>query len=535
MRRDIPGQPGSPGLSNVPLSVLAAVGMAFCWPLLRRTYPGLLLAGLGDARLGETFFFVAEFVVLGLLLLASRLAVRKPLGEKPFRRASVVAACGFALSGVGLFSASFGSAEPVACVVGATAFALAVPLVFALWFSTLVQAGPRVALSALSVSFVLSFVVSLLSLLEPPLRDVTLLLAPLASVGLWAWARAGGAAGAAAGPEVGGAPAKRRALFPRELIWLLALFILVGGVLRGLSSPAGVTFAPADDMAGILFRNLISLVIAGVLAFGAYASAYSLRGSLVATIGTCVLFMAGLCMVGMGGEAWVAQGLDLVAMARNCLEFLLAVALVGNAVTAGRGLAVSLTARFLAPVYGSQLVSYAVMPAFMEVLGLEGDYGSVLVLGSALLLALGMLGAMGIMLVRLTGDGEAVPASPEAQVSAEVGIPVEAQASADVPIPTGAADGADALEHAGSLAVVGGGGSSIAERLGRLQAPLGLTDREVEIGCLLAQGHSYKKVAEVLVISLSTVQSHTRNLYRKCGVNSRQGLIDMLAEMDRLA
>ena len=66
-----------------------------------------------------------------------------------------------------------------------------------------------------------------------------------------------------------------------------------------------------------------------------------------------------------------------------------------------------------------------------------------------------------------------------------------------------------------------------------LHGALGLTDREIEIGGLLAQGHSYKKTAEMLVISLSTVQSHTRNLYRKCGVNSRQGLIDMLAEMRR--
>ena len=523
MRRDLPGL--SP-------SVLAAVGMAFCWPLLRRTYPGLLLAGLGDTRLGEALFFMAEFAALGLLVLAMRLRGSKAAGRRPPYGAAVAAACGFVVSGVGFFSVSFGAAEPVACVTGAAAFALAVPLLFALWFSTLVQAGPRMALSALSVSFVLSFVVSLLSLLEPPLRDVALLLAPLASVGLWAWAQTSGDSGigTAAGPQGSrayDAPARRCAMFPRELVWLLALFILVGGVLRGLSSPAGIAFAPADDMAGILFRNLVSLVIAGMLAFGAYASAYSLRGSLVATIGVCVLFMAGLCVVGMGGEAWAAQGLDLVAMARNCLEFLLAVALVGNA-GAGKGSAgMGVASRFLAPVYASQLVSYGAMPALMEGLGLGSDYGSMLVLGSALLLAVGMLGAMGVMLVRLTGDGE------EAGFSA---APLVTEKPAGMAA-TGAGKGSlagvgeDAPGHSGVPAAMGTEGFSTADRLRHLQPSLGLTDREVEIGCLLAQGHSYKKVAEVLVISLSTVQSHTRNLYRKCGVNARQGLIDMLAEM----
>lgn len=178
-------------------------------------------------------------------------------------------------------------------------------------------------------------------------------------------------------------------------------------------------------------------------------------------------------------------------------------------------------------MYASQLVSYGAMPALMEGLGLGSDYGSMLVLGSALLLAVGMLGAMGVMLVRLTGDGE------EAGFSA---APLVTEKPAGMAA-TGAGKGSlagvgeDAPGHAGAPAAMGTEGFSTADRLRHLQPSLGLTDREVEIGCLLAQGHSYKKVAEVLVISLSTVQSHTRNLYRKCGVNARQGLIDMLAEM----
>ena len=48
----------------------------------------------------------------------------------------------------------------------------------------------------------------------------------------------------------------------------------------------------------------------------------------------------------------------------------------------------------------------------------------------------------------------------------------------------------------------------------------GLTERERELLSLFSVGHSYKRCAELMGVSLSTVQSHTRNLYRKLGVRS---------------
>ncbi len=480
---------------QISATVLATMGLAFCWPLLRRTYPGLLLAGWGNGPVGELLYFAAELALVGVVALVLRFGGRRRCCSRLRGLAPVATAGAFALSGVGLVPGLPGMAGTVAQIIGLASFACAVPLLFGLWLGTLVRVGVRLALPALSMSFALSFVVSLLSLLEPPLREVALWVAPLLSVGLWVWVgRLESWGSAVAGDRL---PAGRME-FPRELVALLGLFILVGGLLRGLSSPTGAAFAPADDVTGILFRNLVSLVIAAVLAFGAYVTAYSVRGSVVATVVSCGLFMVGLCLVAVGREPWSQQGLDLVAMARNCLEFLLVVALVANASggePTGAGL---LTARFLLPVYGAQLVSYGLVPVLLTVLGLDGDYGSLFVLCSALCLALGLLVALGFVLLRSAGDdGEAVPAQ---------GAACEVPAVVDAPTD---------------------------EPLRSLQGALGLTDREVEIGRLLAQGHSYKKTAEMLVISLSTVQSHTRNLYRKCGVNSRQGLIDMLAEMRR--
>jgi predicted ATPase/DNA-binding CsgD family transcriptional regulator len=52
-------------------------------------------------------------------------------------------------------------------------------------------------------------------------------------------------------------------------------------------------------------------------------------------------------------------------------------------------------------------------------------------------------------------------------------------------------------------------------------APAGLTDREVEVLCLIAQGWTDAQIAEHLVISPRTVNRHTTSLYSKLGVSSR--------------
>jgi HD-GYP domain-containing protein (c-di-GMP phosphodiesterase class II) len=51
-----------------------------------------------------------------------------------------------------------------------------------------------------------------------------------------------------------------------------------------------------------------------------------------------------------------------------------------------------------------------------------------------------------------------------------------------------------------------------------------LTDRELEVLRLLAEGHTKKQVAELLFISPATVHTHTVHIYTKCGVSTRAGL-----------
>jgi DNA-binding CsgD family transcriptional regulator len=51
--------------------------------------------------------------------------------------------------------------------------------------------------------------------------------------------------------------------------------------------------------------------------------------------------------------------------------------------------------------------------------------------------------------------------------------------------------------------------------------PAGLSDREVEVLRLIAQGYANRQIAERLAISPHTAGHHVRHIYDKIGVSSR--------------
>lgn len=64
--------------------------------------------------------------------------------------------------------------------------------------------------------------------------------------------------------------------------------------------------------------------------------------------------------------------------------------------------------------------------------------------------------------------------------------------------------------------------------------PAGLSDREVEVLRLVAQGRSNKEVAQLLSISARTVQHHTLHIYGKIGVSTRAAAALFAIENDLL-
>lgn len=56
----------------------------------------------------------------------------------------------------------------------------------------------------------------------------------------------------------------------------------------------------------------------------------------------------------------------------------------------------------------------------------------------------------------------------------------------------------------------------------------GLTAREVEVLCLIAEGRSARFIADDLVISYNTARSHMRNVYEKLGIHAKQEVITLV-------
>lgn len=92
----------------------------------------------------------------------------------------------------------------------------------------------------------------------------------------------------------------------------------------------------------------------------------------------------------------------------------------------------------------------------------------------------------------------------------------EAAVSVDSGMPAGDVPAADAVSARCAVAV---------ERYG-------LSRREADVLDLLARGRDVPYVAEELVISKNTVRSHTKSIFAKTGVHSRQELIDLVESIE---
>jgi DNA-binding NarL/FixJ family response regulator len=69
----------------------------------------------------------------------------------------------------------------------------------------------------------------------------------------------------------------------------------------------------------------------------------------------------------------------------------------------------------------------------------------------------------------------------------------------------------------------------------RRARPAGLTERQVEVLRLVAQGLSNPQIAERLVISRRTAERHVQDVYARIGVSSRAAAALFAMEHDPLA
>lgn len=256
-------------------------------------------------------------------------------------------------------------------------------------------------------------------------------------------------------------------------------------------------FITIAELAAIM---LVCLCAAGVerLAFLGWAV---LTGGLV----------TGLALMSFTGSATIMQvGLGTVAAARTCCEAFVFI-LVASRGAGGRAPRLALRA-FAAPELVACLAGYGLLPAVLTAAGSEGVgalVGFVSVGLGVAVVACAFLLMASFALRGLDGRGDAGAGAQ--RVDAAAGV----DAGADVP-------GRVLADRAP------GDRGEVAGRIEALGERCGLTPREREVAAYVFRGYSAKRIAEIDCVSLNTVQTHTRNVYRKLGVHSRQELIDLV-------
>ena len=75
--------------------------------------------------------------------------------------------------------------------------------------------------------------------------------------------------------------------------------------------------------------------------------------------------------------------------------------------------------------------------------------------------------------------------------------------------------------------------SAIARQCATVSARYRLSGREREVLAELARARTIASIAEELVVSENTIKAHTKSIYRKLGVHTREELLHRIEESER--
>lgn len=89
-------------------------------------------------------------------------------------------------------------------------------------------------------------------------------------------------------------------------------------------------------------------------------------------------------------------------------------------------------------------------------------------------------------------------------------------------------EGSDSNEGPNASGEAGSDRSTLEDQCDRIAGECNLSRREVDVLKLLARGYSSARIQSELYIAPGTVNYHTRNIYSKLGIHSKQALIDLV-------
>lgn len=486
--------------------VLMFLGSTLYWPLLRRNALFYSLAGHDDDALGALGWYAAFLCVTALLVLATcvwRSWTRRLLEDRPFVLVGI--ACLQAVIKVLEVSlAPEGALGVVVAIVDTALFACMFVMLTYMWASWYVALSARTATLMAIASFGLSFVVKALMFVPGIVGVMLTACVPSASALLWVLGH-----GDCVSHSLPRQTARPRELARNGLVVMLALFLVAGGIMRGVTT--GVVSGEISRPP--LTQDVISVIFAILLFVGCLLRP-SLRGfyRMLWPIAT-ILFFLGLLLISLVKADGFDFGHQLLVMGRTCLAVFLWIVLVDVARARGFSVVLVFGAVFLLVDALSSLLGYVVMPLAMGALGISAAGATAplstivafLLIVSSLLFMTRTLDAQALVLEA----GAAGLGGQSRLGSGRRSMPGDARTDAQTALQ---ADGqADAQDR--HLAML---------------LDYSLTDREMVVARLLSEGNSQRKIAELLELSVGTVQTHLKNIYRKLGIHSRQEFIDLV-------
>lgn len=472
--------------------LVGLLGLTLWWPLLRRPTGFYVLAGHDFSPAvsrGWYALFLACVICLGLCVLAASPRMRHRVqGRRACRVVAGVSFVQFACKLIELFVVPTGLVAIVLALVDVVFYALVfvwLTCVWAVWVRSLCPS--RCAL-ACCLSFSLSFFLRAASSLAAGADVVVMAVFPVLSVicalvvchGLVA---GGEDVSRQCNDEASRVPAWRVcAQSLRGVTGLLALFLVIAAVTRAVAfGPLdGALLSPAVTPQDWLTIGLAGIVLAYCLQSG------SLQGlpRFVWPLATVVLF-AGLFLMSYAGTGAMGAGKQIMVVGRTILGLLFWLVLADRAHDSDDALA-AFAVPFLLTDAVSSLFGYVVVPAVLGAVGFA-ELESPTLLAAAVTFALVVVSV--VFFARVMGP------TSEASVAAA---------------PLGADP--DICTYDVTPAIFEG---------------FALTEREAEVARLLAEGNSQKKIAELMGVSIGTVQTHVKAVYRKLDIHSKQQLIDL--------
>ena len=463
-----------------------AIGLSMLTVFLRRSFYGVALASLPDTQFGYVVFWVvAVATAFAALVFRVRLTAELSSNPRPF-----VAACALAslfllaLHGFGLVVGGIMWGWLSAMLLGFAFVTLTIT-----WGQAALALAVKncnLALCSTVMAFALGYILSTLAVPLGSFAPGLFLAFPLLSALCWTQC-----------PRRQVTPStkfEKLKQLPLTRIMVPGAFLLLISLLRGLYYAGSIDYRPGlDAIAPNVLSIIMALVIIGLFLAGIEARQV-LRAAIVLF---ALLLLAGLLLATYGIVEIQSQWLIIVG--RNCFDIFLLLVLVEGA----RNLRISpvtlFVCLFLSFELASSCLSYFISPALVTMLDVSfpGLIPSV-ALATTLLF-------VGGCFLYLYSDGKVAATSQ--------GMVVSAASAPD------ADSGADAQ-------------AALQAQLELLDGYRDLTPREREIALLLAQGNSYKRVAELLYVSPSTVQTHAKALYRKLAIHSKQELVDHLTRSE---